>query len=131
MLYCTKIFRNPLSTLIFTLNALFTKPAISLAPIIIVSIINRAGIYDAWKDADKRLDLEPNERNSVQDSMFICACFYPLVLAVLQVFLMLPYRLKFYHHEEKNKIQLTDVTVATENKYGDLSDESPVKLSAI
>jgi len=35
--------RNPISSLIFSLNALIVKPAISIAPVIIVFLLNRNG----------------------------------------------------------------------------------------
>ncbi len=47
----------PLSSMVFGTNALFTKPAQSLAPMLVVSVLNQYGyaeIKDVGKAADPR-----------------------------------------------------------------------------
>lgn len=41
--YFLKYFRSPLSSMVFGTNALFTKPAQSLAPMLVVTILNQFG----------------------------------------------------------------------------------------
>lgn len=38
-----KCFRSPLSSMVFGTNALFTKPAQSLAPMLVVTLLNQFG----------------------------------------------------------------------------------------
>nr|XP_029507456.1 transmembrane protein 180-like [Oncorhynchus nerka] len=48
---------SPLSSMVFGTNALFTKPAQSLAPMLVVSILNQFGyenLKDAGRDANPR-----------------------------------------------------------------------------
>lgn len=42
-IYFLKYFRSPLSSMVFGTNALFTKPAQSLAPMLVVTILNQFG----------------------------------------------------------------------------------------
>lgn len=53
---------SPLSSMVFGTNALFTKPAQSLAPMIVLSILNQFG-YEQLKDA--RRDADPRCRHFV------------------------------------------------------------------
>lgn len=41
--FSPKYFRSPLSSMVFGTNALFTKPAQSLAPMLVVTILNQFG----------------------------------------------------------------------------------------
>lgn len=48
---------SPLSSMVFGTNALFTKPAQSLAPMLVLSILNQFGyeqLKDAGQDSDPR-----------------------------------------------------------------------------
>lgn len=48
---------SPLSSMVFGTNALFTKPAQSLAPMIVLNILNHFGyeqLKDVTKDSDPR-----------------------------------------------------------------------------
>lgn len=58
---CWSVFHSsPLSSMVFGTNALFTKPAQSLAPMLVLSILNQfeyERLKDASQDADQRLVL--------------------------------------------------------------------------
>ncbi|NWV66574.1 MF13A protein, partial [Malurus elegans] len=65
--------RLPLSSMVFGTNALFTKPAQSLAPMVVVTILNHYG----YKNLNNVPDLH--------DAMFYLICLVPLCIAVLQI----------------------------------------------
>lgn len=46
---------SPLSSMVFGTNALFTKPAQSLAPMLVLSVLNQFG-YERLKDASQVSD---------------------------------------------------------------------------
>lgn len=48
-------YSSPLSSMVFGTNALFTKPAQSLAPMLVISILNQFG-YERLKDAGQNSD---------------------------------------------------------------------------
>lgn len=59
-MYCCVFHSSPLSSMVFGTNALFTKPAQSLAPMLVLSILNQfeyERLKDASQDADHRLVL--------------------------------------------------------------------------
>uniref|UniRef100_A0A914WHR8 Uncharacterized protein n=1 Tax=Plectus sambesii TaxID=2011161 RepID=A0A914WHR8_9BILA len=113
--------KSPLSTMVFTLNALITKPANSFAPMIVVFFLSRADYasYNKMKHAQSAfhsLDnstvawnatvadssmmtsaLEAQSFDHLFDVMFIVACVFPLICAVVEGLALTPYRLKFRH----------------------------------
>uniref|UniRef100_A0A914WUJ6 Uncharacterized protein n=1 Tax=Plectus sambesii TaxID=2011161 RepID=A0A914WUJ6_9BILA len=117
--------KKPLSTLIFTLNALITKPAQSFAPMIVVFFLNRAHyeLFNDIKQAERAQNItsinvtqinvtsttmmsyplstmSPSQYDQLYDSMFLIACLFPLVCAVMEGLLFLPYQLKFRHRRQ-------------------------------
>ncbi|XP_068194026.1 transmembrane protein 180-like [Antennarius striatus] len=72
---------SPLSSMVFGTNALFTKPAQSLAPMIVLNILNNFG-YEQLKD--KRSDLNSSDLESLHSVMFYLVCLFPLLVAILQ-----------------------------------------------
>ena len=52
---CYSFASTPLSSMVFGTNALFTKPAQSLSPMLVVYILNQYG-YESLKDAAQATD---------------------------------------------------------------------------
>uniref|UniRef100_A0A8B9F375 Transmembrane protein 180 n=1 Tax=Amazona collaria TaxID=241587 RepID=A0A8B9F375_9PSIT len=74
--------RSPLSSMVFGTNALFTKPAQSLAPMLVVTILNQFGYENLNNEVaqpDPRLFL------GLHDAMFYLICLVPLCIAVIQI----------------------------------------------
>lgn len=71
----------PLSSMVFGTNALFTKPAQSLAPMIVLTILNQFG-YEQLKEAAKDSDLSALE--NLHKIMFYLVCLLPLMVALFQ-----------------------------------------------
>ncbi|KAK5885016.1 hypothetical protein CesoFtcFv8_018773 [Champsocephalus esox] len=73
---------SPLSSMVFGSNALFTKPAQSLAPMIVLTILNQFG-YEQLKEAETGSN--PSAWGSLRSVMFYLVCLVPLCVAALQV----------------------------------------------
>ncbi|KAJ4931822.1 hypothetical protein JOQ06_010262 [Pogonophryne albipinna] len=73
---------SPLSSMVFGTNALFTKPAQSLAPMIVLTILNQFG-YEQLKEAETGSN--PSAWGSLRSVMFYLVCLVPLCVAALQV----------------------------------------------
>ncbi|XP_042336605.1 transmembrane protein 180-like [Sceloporus undulatus] len=74
--------RSPLSSMVFGTNALFTKPAQSLAPMLVVTVLNQFGYAQLNNKAiqpDAQLFL------GLHDAMFYMICLVPLCIAVIQI----------------------------------------------
>ncbi|XP_075830959.1 transmembrane protein 180-like [Microtus pennsylvanicus] len=67
--------QSPLSLMVFGISALFTRPAQSLAPMLILSKLNQYG----YGDPNSRLLLD------LQDTMFSLVCVVPLGIATVQI----------------------------------------------
>lgn len=52
LLFFSSFHSSPLSSMVFGTNALFTKPAQSLAPMMVLNILNQFG-YEQLKDAGR------------------------------------------------------------------------------
>lgn len=85
-------YRTPLSTLVFTLNALITKPAISVAPIVITSVLNIRRYSEFVKSPTSFTDSQVSD---LFDLMFWLVCLFPLATGVIEALVLLPYRMKF------------------------------------
>ncbi|XP_041813792.1 transmembrane protein 180 isoform X2 [Chelmon rostratus] len=72
---------SPLSSMVFGTNALFTKPAQSLAPMIVLNILNQFG-YEQLKDTGRGSD--PSALESLHSVMFYLVCLVPMCIAALQ-----------------------------------------------
>ncbi|XP_035404740.1 transmembrane protein 180-like isoform X2 [Cygnus atratus] len=74
--------RSPLSSMVFGTNALFTKPAQSLAPMLVVTILNQFG-YENLNNEVAQPD--PSLFLGLHDVMFYLICMVPLCIAVVQI----------------------------------------------
>ncbi|XP_063170949.1 transmembrane protein 180-like [Candoia aspera] len=86
--------RSPLSSMVFGTNALFTKPAQSLAPMLVVSILNQFGYADL---NSKAVDLDPSLFLGLHDAMFYMICLVPLCIAVIQILTWTPFSIQNTH----------------------------------
>ncbi|XP_063790527.1 transmembrane protein 180-like [Pseudophryne corroboree] len=86
--------KSPLSSMVFGTNALFTKPAQSLAPMFVVTILNQYGYEHLTNKAD-----EPNPSLflGLHDAMFYLTCIVPLCIAIIQIILWRPYSIRSSH----------------------------------
>ncbi|NWR91944.1 MF13A protein, partial [Furnarius figulus] len=83
--------RSPLSSMVFGTNALFTKPAQSLAPMLVVTILNQFG-YRSLNNVGG----QPDARSFLylHDVMFNLVCLVPLCIAVMQVVTWTPFSIQ-------------------------------------
>ncbi|XP_075035793.1 transmembrane protein 180-like [Mixophyes fleayi] len=86
--------KSPLSSMVFGTNALFTKPAQSLAPMLVVAILNQYGYEHLTNKAGEP---DPSLFLGLHDAMFCLACFIPLCIAVIQIILWTPYSIRTSH----------------------------------
>ena len=92
--------------MIFGTNALITKPAVSLAPMITVYVFNRYG-YDRLSDTSA----SPGGPSTLVDAdldntMFQFLVWTPLVLAVLQLLFWSGYTLRDSHYNTQIKSEM-------------------------
>ncbi|KTF83932.1 hypothetical protein cypCar_00013960 [Cyprinus carpio] len=85
---------SPLSSMVFGTNALFTKPAQSLAPMLVVAVLNQYG-YAEIKDVAKAAD--PSALQSLHSAMFYLVCVVPLCVTGLQVLAWRPFSIRESH----------------------------------
>ncbi|CAM4419414.1 unnamed protein product [Leuciscus chuanchicus] len=85
---------SPLSSMVFGTNALFTKPAQSLAPMMAVSILNQYGYAD-MHEVSKAVD--PSALQSLHSMMFYLVCVVPLCVTGLQVLAWRPFSIRDSH----------------------------------
>ncbi|XP_041465549.1 transmembrane protein 180-like [Lytechinus variegatus] len=83
---------SPLSSSVFGYNALFTKPASSLAPMMVVNILNR---YSYQELQDEKLSLQ--HTTELKGTMFILACFIPIIIGSLQLLVWRNYTIRSSH----------------------------------
>uniref|UniRef100_UPI0037E8D4E6 transmembrane protein 180-like n=1 Tax=Semicossyphus pulcher TaxID=241346 RepID=UPI0037E8D4E6 len=88
---------SPISSMVFGTNALCTKPAQSLAPMIVVNILNQFG-YEQLKDRGS--DLDPSALESLHSVMFYLVCLVPMCIAVLQAVAWRPFSIRNSHTVE-------------------------------
>ncbi|XP_018094675.1 transmembrane protein 180 isoform X1 [Xenopus laevis] len=86
--------KSPLSSMVFGTNALFTKPAQSLAPMLVVTVLNKYG-YEYL--TSKTAIPDPSLFLGLHDAMFNLACIIPLCIAAVQIFLWTPYSIRSSH----------------------------------
>lgn len=86
-----KYQRNaPVSSMIFGTNALFTKPAQSLAPMMVVHILSWYG----YKDTQGNSKVSSGSPGQLLDAMFFLLCIIPLIIAMVQIVVWAFYPLK-------------------------------------
>ncbi|KAM9305141.1 transmembrane protein 180-like [Gastrophryne carolinensis] len=86
--------KSPLSSMVFGTNALFTKPAQSLAPMFVVTILNQYGYEHLTSKVDQP---DPNLFLGLHDTMFYLTCLVPLSIALIQIFIWTPYSIRNSH----------------------------------
>ncbi|CAN9505242.1 unnamed protein product [Ophioblennius macclurei] len=85
---------SPLSSMVFGTNALFTKPAQSLAPMIVLTVLNQFG-YEHLKDAGG--DSSTSALESLHSVMFYLVCLVPMCVAALQALAWRPFSIRDSH----------------------------------
>ncbi|XP_051573643.1 transmembrane protein 180-like [Myxocyprinus asiaticus] len=85
---------SPLSSMVFGTNALFTKPAQSLAPMLVVSVLNQYG-YEEIKEFGR--DADSSALQSLHSTMFYLVCVIPMCVTVLQVLAWTPFSIRDSH----------------------------------
>ncbi|XP_048967251.1 transmembrane protein 180-like isoform X8 [Canis lupus dingo] len=76
--------QSPLSSMVFGINALFTKPAQSLAPMMILSKLKQYG----YGNPDKSTILD------LHDAMFNLICLVPLGIVLIQILVWSPFSIR-------------------------------------
>ncbi|KAI6661643.1 putative membrane protein [Oopsacas minuta] len=89
--------KKPISSIIFGLNALFTKPAHSLCPMLVVNILTRYG----YQETDETKSL------SVQNAEFHMLCLLPVCIGLYQILIWSNYSLRSTH--EKTEADKTTI----------------------
>ncbi|XP_076866250.1 transmembrane protein 180-like [Brachyhypopomus gauderio] len=84
---------SPLSSMVFGTNALFTKPAQSLAPMLVVSILNLYG-YEEMKDGQAA---DPSALEALHNVMFYLVCVVPVCVTTLQLIAWRPFSIRNSH----------------------------------
>ncbi|XP_072014900.1 LOW QUALITY PROTEIN: transmembrane protein 180-like [Amphiura filiformis] len=84
--------RLPLSSSVFAYNALFTKPAQSLAPMMIVAILNRNNYQEKVSG-----DMTAIQHQELSSAMFTVACAIPFVIGLLQILVWRPFSIRDSH----------------------------------
>ncbi|XP_017277338.1 transmembrane protein 180 isoform X2 [Kryptolebias marmoratus] len=85
---------SPISSMVFGTNALFTKPAQSLAPMIVLKILNQFG-YEQLKESGQ--DSDPSALESLHSVMFYLVCLVPMCVAALQILAWRPFSIRNSH----------------------------------
>ena len=91
-------FSLPLSSSVFGYNALFSKPAQSLAPMMIVAILEANNYQDRLAD-----DMTGVQHKALKAAIFFVACAIPCVVGVLQIIVWRPYSIRDSHRND-NKV---------------------------
>ncbi|XP_038619155.1 transmembrane protein 180-like [Tachyglossus aculeatus] len=86
--------KSPLSSMVFGTNAMFTKPAQSLAPIVIVSVLNKYG-YEHLNN--KVMQPDPSLFLGLHETMFYLISLVPLGIAVIQILAWTPFSIRNSH----------------------------------
>ncbi|XP_046848994.1 transmembrane protein 180-like [Xenia sp. Carnegie-2017] len=71
---------SPISSLVFGTNALFTKPAQSFAPMLIVHILNSYGYQER-----QNVTITAKANEELRTMMFNIMCYLPAIIALLQI----------------------------------------------
>ncbi|XP_077474497.1 transmembrane protein 180-like isoform X3 [Stigmatopora argus] len=85
---------TPISSMVFGTNALFTKPAQSLAPMLVINILNQFG-YEELKDPGKHVNASALE--NLHSVMFYLVCVLPMCVAAIQVLAWRPFSIRNSH----------------------------------
>ncbi|XP_063286433.1 transmembrane protein 180-like [Pelobates fuscus] len=86
--------KSPISSMVFGTNALFTKPAQSLAPMLVVAILNKYGYEHLTSKIDQP---DPSLFLDLHGAMFYMTCLVPLCIAIAQIIIWTPYSIRSSH----------------------------------
>ncbi|XP_026545094.1 transmembrane protein 180-like isoform X2 [Notechis scutatus] len=86
--------KSPLSSMVFGTNALFTKPAQSLAPMLVVSVLNQFGFADL---NSKAVNPDSSLYLGLHDAMFYMICLVPLCITAIQILTWTPFSIQNTH----------------------------------
>jgi len=105
---------HPLSSMVFGLNALVTKPAISVAPMITVALLNSYGYsslptkFPGVSASTVTLsEIQSPGGDALTDAMFYVTCIVPVVTGLLQLLIWRFYTIRDSH---KNSYTMPVVT---------------------
>ncbi|KAK3089338.1 hypothetical protein FSP39_002818 [Pinctada imbricata] len=90
--------KHPISSMVFGTNALIIKPAISLSPMLVVSVLNHYG-YDRIKKDNSSTGLSASELDNLKRIMFLLICFYSVTIGLIQLILW-----SFYTIRDRKKM---------------------------
>ena len=93
--------RLPLSSSVFAYNALFTKPAQSVAPMLIVALLDRNHYQEKLTG-----NITPSEHVELQSAMFLVACAIPFVIGLLQILVWRSFSIRDSHITIAKHIEL-------------------------
>ncbi|CAH1261360.1 MFSD13A [Branchiostoma lanceolatum] len=91
--------KTPLSSMFFGMNALFTKPAQSLAPMLVVTVLNRYGYEELVRSTAAPITApgHDDEHDELRRVMFQIFCLLPATVAFLQILVWKPFGLRNSH----------------------------------
>ncbi|KAJ8037550.1 hypothetical protein HOLleu_18389 [Holothuria leucospilota] len=92
--------KTPLSSSVFGYNALFTKPAVSVAPMFVVAMLNSYG-YESLQNGS----LTDAEHECLRNVMFNISCFLPIILSVCRIYTWSKYRVRHSHTKVAKHIE--------------------------
>ena len=95
--------RHPITSMVYGTNALVVKPAISLAPVVVVAILNRYG-YDQLQ----KKTLTESQVEDLKSVMFTLLCCIPFVIGLLQTLFW-----SYYTIRENRKTNIS-ITIGTD-----------------
>ena len=90
-------FRHPVTSMVYGTNALVVKPAISLAPMVVVAILNRYGYDQLQKNT-----LTSSQLEDLKSIMFTLLCCIPFLIGLLQSIFW-----SYYTIRENRKMDIT------------------------
>jgi len=96
---------HPLSSMVFGLNALVTKPAISVAPMITVALLNSYGYLSSQSSKSGAAltstvtasEIQGADSSGLTDAMFYVTCAVPIVTGILQLLIWRFYTIRDSH----------------------------------
>lgn len=92
--------KTPLSSSVFGYNALFTKPAISVAPMFVVALLNGYG-YESLQNGS----LTDTGHEHLRNAMFNISCFFPIILSACRIYTWSKYRIRHSHTQVAKHIE--------------------------
>ncbi len=111
MCMCFIMNRRPISSSVFGADALITKPAVSIAPMIVVNILNRYG----YQTIKQKSTAPPSEDLSQLHSvMFSLLCLVPVVLGCVQCIVWSWYPYKTTGQTNERTATWTPSVISTE-----------------